>query len=190
MKNLLLLFVLGFALFWVGCEKEEIVIPASAEMTQQQYMPNTDEAVVEANALHNPPQSSETLDCCEIGSPIKLFHLDQSQRVLYTYPFKTSEVGMGSRVIQRIYVNGAFYEQTSIFSSDNCDDEFGVGYINYSDLGECPDRIRIEARLQYFDGGWITCDTRELKRNDNYVYNLSYSPPCPLTTDPDDGPGF
>ena len=26
MKNLLLIFFLGFALFWVGCEKEEMMI--------------------------------------------------------------------------------------------------------------------------------------------------------------------
>ena len=33
MKNLLLLFVLGFALFWVGCEKEEFIL----DQPQLQY---------------------------------------------------------------------------------------------------------------------------------------------------------
>ena len=36
MKNLLVLFLVSFALFWVGCEKEEITIsPQSTELKQQ-----------------------------------------------------------------------------------------------------------------------------------------------------------
>ena len=35
MKNLLLIFFLGFALFWVGCEKEEIHLPVEAASAEQ-----------------------------------------------------------------------------------------------------------------------------------------------------------
>ena len=51
MKNLLLLFTLGFALFWVGCEKEEMTVEAIESLSQIQSL-----------------SSSSVINCCETGS--------------------------------------------------------------------------------------------------------------------------
>ena len=56
MKNVLLLFVLGFALFWVGCEKE-VVIPEEDTKEYPQYLKDWAKLDYDNRPIVNPERS-------------------------------------------------------------------------------------------------------------------------------------
>ena len=63
MKNLLLIFFLGFALFWVGCEKEEIVFPEVPVEVQDEQLLN--EGVISHSMTAKEDKVAEQPPCCD-----------------------------------------------------------------------------------------------------------------------------
>ena len=166
-----------------------MLLPETAE---QQLGPITAKSVLpDADAETLPPKGGEPeMACCMFNPGLNFVYLDNSQRLLLSYTVMTPPSGVGFQIRQKVYANGVLVPTQNIPLSGTCQTKDGFAYVDYSYLGECPDRVRIDAELWFYDGGWQSCSSRTYQFTDGYVYNLTHEPPCATPSDPDLGTGF
>ena len=156
MKNLLLLFFLGFALFWVGCEKEEMInMPAITQIDESSRETLKTESI------------SRSAGCCEFDA------------ITFTYndPLDVLEVGTVwdhasgfSRVNIRVLVNSVTFDTHMDLDSDEfCPGGGKIFSVPYSLFTECPSRIQVIASIETSDDG-ITYNrcTRVIETHKDY----------------------
>ena len=181
MKNFILLFLFGFALTWVGCEKETIM-PDAADTLALQSQLNSTEYAHAVDAPVKPEQTSNSDLCCALGS-VDMFEfnfVDAAERVFYTYDYKVPAGPEAFRMTNRIFANGTLVDVVTFVETDPnvCTEDIFGYFVEYSKLGECPDYIRIFAMLEVYEGGWQRCATQEYAFSSPHVYNLDAETPC------------
>ena len=171
MKNLLLLFVLGFALFWVGCEKENLqqvhLIPSEVETTVAQ-----------------PPQGVSVM-CCMVDPEIQFSAAPTGlwAGVTFMPPFPGNNVIPTKRMVYR--VNGSVVHDpddeslsASCNGANSLQDKF---LIPWNLLTECPNLIEISIDLGQTGGltGFTSCigDDPVVLAEESYVVGYDYRNP-------------
>ena len=170
MKNLLLIFFLGFALFWMGCEKEEIVVLDKEQAQQIKTNPEASEQPVAFSERMPPPDL-----CCEITAPF----------TFSSYATNSTSSGYLTRIdwggftvpkdiaypaIVTIYTNGNYYDDYQF--TEPCQEINSAPplFVDEMFFAECPREIKVVVSLTSASssGDPISCGYEE------FVYNAPF----------------
>ena len=142
MKNVLLLFVLGFALFWVGCEKEQLLdghnlVPSEATVPQKPDVRNG--------------QQSE-LQCCTLEDELIVNVTEAGLEVTVSFMPPVSGNAVTPVKWMTYSVNGVVVHDPGVEEVETCSEVLLTDtYVyDWEILGECPDLIEVNARVGNF----------------------------------------
>ena len=195
MKNLLVLFLVSFALFWVGCEKEEMGIHeiGSSQNISTAYSEGS-WSEADATALTNLLATKENeLSCCQfIGSNEYESTGVPGQANINTF-FITPEdnpspaATNSNRVVTRLFLNGVLfnssdYSQPGLVGDVNDPERFAWDMVQEDfPYGGCPYNVRVEYELYEVSDGneYVECEKYSYDTNVKYIVDPN-SEPCPL----------
>ena len=208
MKNLLLLFLVSFALLWVGCEKEELAMTPVPEQLQRSFDQLDDS--YGANESYSRNSSPEECDCAfvsptftvERGVPQNAIingMVVVEEAIRFTVDFSTPEATgsepeeQGSMTFE-IFLNGEpftdpptfNFNNTQVTSGDCFSDPFPFSIANRR-LGECPDVIELKTSASLngniYSEGAIPCFTRKIARFEERLIVSNPDEACPIGED-------
>ena len=193
MKNLLLLFLVSFALFWVGCEKEELV--NLKETTPRHINLNVSStSVVDSSVgggkqeVENNSEVSSEPTCCELGTQMSVFYDDDDEKILFSTPARGPLSGgqfLGRRLVRQISVNNVLVLDDEIPVAAPCAEGNASAFLDYSILGECPDLIRVVFAFEYLeDGEFVNCVRRTYFHKDYRISNNADGTFCDPPAEP------
>ena len=202
MKNLLLLFFLGFALFWVGCEKEEIT---SFQKSKTSLVKKIEPSEIGKIRLEKIPSHNNSVEfrsenvCCRVFDDLIFQDFTSSStnpHVRVTFYFVGSELdgsaNRNPRVDFDFYVNGSFIgDGFSEVEDYHCSPDEPTAWYIRADIstedfsGGCPYSVRVDVRLSGVNEGneFVECERKTL-RGDASEFFLPEGQACGVTHGP------
>ena len=201
MKNLLLLFVLGFALFWVGCEKEAMLLPGQKGYHQNSIISDTEGRLYAERAASMEP----ACNCASLPTSYTSINPNANQPALingvvvfepcyeFTVDYTSAGAVNGENAFTElaIFLNGQQYtdgpsgvDVHNQFEAGNCTSKDYSFKIPYRRLGECPDDIDLRITTTLQSGNGMRCATRLVNYKEYDTYRGPKGTGCGIPAEP------
>ena len=179
MKNLLLLFVLGFALFWVGCEKEAM-IQLEGKLTivakQEPQLLNPSVRVATAEDLEQ-FGTEDPAECCTVVDYIRYGENASGTEITFDLIVVPSELDESDPNDPQAYIdvrfnNGGNFAYLANFTTEVCDPNpnsvqtaYVLSYAMSKQQFSCPWILDTKVRLAGVNSmdQYVECTSREFR---------------------------